>query len=283
MMSIVYPVIVLGVMGAAFGALLAFASKIFAVEVDERQEQIVEALPGANCGGCGFAGCSAYAAAVVAGEAPCNKCAAGGDAAAAKIAAIMGQEAAATEKLVAHVKCSATAGKSQKKFEYSGITDCLAAMRLGGGQGPNECPNGCIGFGTCVAACPFDAIHIVDGIAKVDHEKCVGCQTCVAACPKHVIDMVPYSAPVTVGCASTQKGAVVRKICEVGCIGCKMCERACESDAIHVTDNLAFIDYSKCIGCGKCAEKCPRHIIFSTVVKTDGGKEKTVPVVGKGE
>ncbi|MGI6028290.1 MAG: RnfABCDGE type electron transport complex subunit B [Candidatus Heteroscillospira sp.] len=282
-MSIVYPVVVLSVMGAAFGLLLAIASKIFAVEVDERQELIAEVLPGANCGGCGFAGCSAYAAAVVAGEAPTNKCAAGGNAAAAKIAAIMGQEAAATEKMVAHVKCSAHTGHSQKKFEYSGLTDCLAAMRLGGGQGPNECPNGCIGFGTCVKACPFDAIHIVDGIAEVDHEKCVGCQSCVAICPKHVIDMVPYEAPVTVGCASTQKGAVTRKVCDIGCIGCKICEKTCESDAIHVTDNLAYIDYAKCTHCGKCAEKCPRHIIMSTVVTAANGEEKTVPVVGKDE
>jgi Na+-translocating ferredoxin:NAD+ oxidoreductase RNF subunit RnfB len=266
-------------MGAAFGLLLAFASKVFAVEVDPRQEEIMEVLPGANCGGCGFAGCSAYATAVVAGEAPCNKCAPGGADVAAKVGAIMGEEVGGTEKNVALVRCSAHTGMSKKKFEYSGLIDCVAAMRLGGGQGPNECPSGCIGFGTCVKACPFDAIHIEDGIAVVDHEKCVGCQTCVAACPKKIIMMVPYEANVTVPCASTQKGAVTRKVCNIGCIGCKMCEKACEHDAIHVNDNLAFIDYSKCVGCGKCAEKCPRKLIVDTAVKTASGEEVQVPVV----
>ena len=282
-MSIAYPVIVLSVMGAAFGLLLAVASKVFAVEVDERQEQIVGVLPGANCGGCGYAGCSAYASAVVAGEAPCNKCAAGGNEAASKIAAIMGMEAAETERCVALVKCSGYAGHAQKKFEYSGITDCLAAMRLGGGQGPNECPNGCIGFGTCVAACPFDAIHIENGIAHVDHEKCVGCMTCAAACPKHVIVKVPYEADITVACSSTQKGAALRKYCDIGCLGCKLCEKTCEHDAIHVVDNLAFIDYSKCVSCGKCVAKCPRHLIRDSRLNTEGEDEKTVPVVNKAE
>jgi len=261
MMSIVYPVLVLGVMGAAFGALLAFASKIFYVEVDERQEAIAGVLPGANCGGCGYAGCSAYAAAVVAGEAPVNKCAAGGADAAAQIASIMGVEAGSAERMVAFVKCSGTDGKVQKKFEYSGITDCLAAMRLGGGQGPNECSKGCMGFGNCVAACPFDAIHIVDGVAKVDHEKCVGCMSCAAACPKKLIEQVPYDAKVLVGCNSTDKGAAVRKNCQVGCIGCGICAKNCPHEAITVVDFVARIDYSKCQDCGKCAEVCPRKII----------------------
>ncbi|MGE4354410.1 MAG: RnfABCDGE type electron transport complex subunit B [Oscillospiraceae bacterium] len=281
-MTIIYPLIVLGIMGAAFGLLLAVASKVFAVQVDERQEFVVDALPGANCGGCGYAGCSAYAAAVVAGEAPVNKCAAGGSAVTEKIASIMGQEAGETERKVALVKCAAYNGKSKKKFDYSGITDCVAAMRLGGGQGPVECLQGCIGMGTCVNACPFEAIHIKDGIALVDHEACVGCGSCVESCPKKIIDMVPYASQVTVTCGNTQKGAVTRKVCEAGCIACKICEKNCEYDAIHVVDNIAYIDYSKCVSCGKCVEKCPRHIIRDLRV-TVKGEEKTVPVVNKPE
>lgn len=280
-MSIVYPLVVLSVMGAAFGLLLAIASKVFAVEVDERQEAIAEVLPGANCGGCGYAGCSAYAVAVVAGEAASNMCTAGGNEAAAKIAEIMGQTAMETERCVAIVRCSGFTGHAQKKFEYSGINDCLAAMRLGGGQGPNECPNGCMGMGSCVKSCQFGALSIVNGIAHVDHEKCVGCMTCAAACPKNVIVKVPYEADITVACSSAQKGAALRKYCDIGCLGCKICEKTCEFDAIHVVDNLAFIDYSKCTSCGKCVAKCPRHLIRDSRLNTEGEDDVTVPVVHK--
>jgi electron transport complex protein RnfB len=261
MTNVLYAVLVLGILGAVFGLVLAIAAKAFAVEVDERQEAIAGVLPGANCGGCGFAGCGAYAAAVVAGKAGITACAAGGNAVAEKIAEIMGMEAGEVERSVAMVKCSGGCGVAKEKFDYSGIPDCTAAMRLGGNKGPKECAFSCLGLGTCVKACAFDAIHVVDGVAKVDKEKCVGCMACATACPKNVITKVPYAAPVHVVCNSKDKGAVVRKICDVGCIACKICEKACEFDAIHVVDNVAVIDYAKCTGCGKCAAKCPRHII----------------------
>lgn len=263
MSGVLYAVIALGALGAVFGLLLAYASKVFAVEVDERQEKIAGLLPGANCGGCGYAGCSAYAAAVVNDGATVNKCAPGGSEAAEKIAGIMGVSADKVERQAAFVRCAGSQGHVEKKFEYSGIPDCHAAMRLGGGQGPNQCPNGCIGVGSCVSVCRFDALHIVDGIAKVDREKCAGCQTCLAACPKNLITMTPYDAPVMVSCANTQKGAQVRKYCDTGCIGCKLCEKACQSGAIKVEQDLAIIDYSLCTGCGACAEKCPRKIIHT--------------------
>ena len=273
--NVIFAVVVLGALAIVFGAVLAIAAKKFAVEVDERQEAIQGVLPGANCGGCGYAGCSGYAAAVVKGEAATNCCAAGGSEVAAKIAGIMGVEAQDTERSVALVKCSGFTGLAQKKFDYSGITDCVAAMRLGGGLGPNECPHGCLGFGTCVAACPFDAIHIKDGVARVDHEKCVGCMTCAAACPKHIIVKVPYNADITVACSSVQKGAVLRKYCDIGCLGCKICEKTCEHDAIHVVDNLAVIDYGKCTSCGMCVAKCPRHLIRDSRLNTEG--EGSIP------
>lgn len=268
MTNVIYAVAVLGIMGAVFGLVLAFAAKAFAVETDPRQEAIAGVLPGANCGGCGYAGCNAYAAGVVGGAAV-NLCAAGGDSAASAIAEIMGVEALAAERCVALVKCSGFTGHAEKKFDYVGIGDCVAAMRLGGGQGPNECPHGCIGMGTCVKACPFGAIYLDNGIAHVDHEKCVGCMTCAAACPKNIIVKVPYESDITVACASLQKGGALRKYCDIGCLGCKICEKTCEYDAIHVVDNLARIDYDKCTSCSKCASKCPRKLIRDARLNTE--------------
>jgi Na+-translocating ferredoxin:NAD+ oxidoreductase RNF subunit RnfB len=280
-MNTLYAVIVLGALGAIFGLVLAVAAKKFAVEVDEREAQILEILPGANCGGCGYPGCAGYAAAIVKGEAKPNCCAAGGSAAAAKIGAIMGVEAGETERSVALVKCSGFTGHAKKKFAYVGIDDCVAAMRLGGGQGPNECPHGCLGFGTCGKACPFDAIHLRDGIARVDREKCVGCMTCAAACPKHIIVKVPFEADVTVACSSVQKGSALRKYCDIGCIGCKICERTCQHDAIHVVDNLAVIDYTKCVSCGQCGPKCPRGLIRDARLNTANETEPVPPSVSR--
>ena len=258
-MNIVYAILVLGVLGGLFGLALAYAAKVFYVKVDEREEQINEVLPGANCGGCGFAGCGGCAAAIVAGRAPVGSCVPGGNATAAKVADIMGVAAEVREKEVAFVRCSSKGLGG--KYEYAGVQDCLAATLAGSNAGPKLCAQGCLGFGSCVAACRFDAIHVVDGVAKVDPEVCTGCGMCKDTCPKHIITMVPYGAAVTVPCSNTEKGPAVRKECEQGCIGCKLCEKNCEHDAIHVTDNLAAIDYSKCVACGKCAEKCPRKLI----------------------
>ncbi len=281
MINVLYAVAVLGALAIVFGAVLAFAAKKFAVETDPRQDAILEVLPGANCGGCGYPGCSGYASAVVAGDAATNCCAAGGSEVAAKVAAIMGVEAQATERSVALVKCSGFTGHATKKFIYEGIDDCVAAMRLGGNLGPNECPHGCLGFGTCVTACPFGAISVRDGVARVDHEKCVGCMACASACPKHIIVKVPYSADVTVACSSVEKGAALRKYCDIGCIGCKICEKTCEYDAIHVIDNLARIDYSKCVSCGQCAPKCPRHLIRDARLNTENETQPIPPSVSK--
>ena len=260
-MTILYAIGVLSVLGLLFGLVLALASKVFYVPKDERLEPMTAALPGANCGGCGYAGCEAYAKAVIAGEAEIGKCASGGSEAAAKMAAIMGVEAVEVARQVAFVHCTG-AGRAWKA-DYAGIADCGAAMRLAG-NGPLSCGFGCLGFGNCVRACQYGAIAVVDGRAVVDAEKCGGCLACAAACPRHIISAVPYGASTAVGCANRDKGVQAKNACDESCIACRLCERACEHDAIHVEGNVAVIDYEKCTGCGKCAEKCPRHAIRFT-------------------
>ena len=259
MTNIIYAVAIVGIIGLIFGLLLSFASVIFKVETDERETKIAEVLPGANCGGCGFAGCSAYAAAVVSGSAPVNACSVGKEAVAEKVAAIMGVKAEKSEPMTARVMCAGNCENAPEKYVYMGSEDCRSAMRLAGGQ--KVCPNGCLGFGSCVKVCKFDAVSVKDGIAVVDEEKCTACGACVKTCPKHIIELIPKKSKYYVQCKNTEKGALTNKSCKVGCIGCKKCEKACPSEAVKVTDNLAKIDYSKCIGCGRCAEECPRKII----------------------
>jgi len=258
-MQILYAVIALGGMGLAFGLVLALASKYLSTEQDERVPMIMEILPNANCGGCGYAGCSAYAQAVVAGNASTSACPVGGAKLSAGIAEIMGVSADVAEVKVAKVLCVGKTDKTTLKYHYEGIEDCFSANRIA--KGPKNCEFACVGYGSCVQTCPFDAIVIEDGIAVVDSEKCVACGRCVKICPKQVIELVPKSASNIVLCSSKDKGAVVKSKCSVGCISCKICEKACAFDAITVTDNLAKIDYSKCTRCGECAKKCPTKVI----------------------
>jgi Na+-translocating ferredoxin:NAD+ oxidoreductase RNF subunit RnfB len=266
MMNVLYAVLALAALGAALGVLLALASRVFAVKTDERVEAVLKALPGANCGGCGYAGCATFAQAVADGQAEVGGCPVGGEAVGRVIADIMGIQLTQNTRLTAMVQCSGGL-RAKRKFDYVGLRDCHAAMRIGGG--PMECPFGCLGLGSCVKSCPFGAIQVVDGVAVVDHERCTGCLRCTKACPKHIIHPVPYFADVNVACSSKVKGAVLRRVCEIGCLGCRMCEKVCQHGAIHVRDNLAEIDFDKCTGCGDCAEKCPRKLILDA--KLDRG------------
>lgn len=259
-MTIAYSMLSIGGLGLVFGAGLGYAGKIFAVEEDPRVSAVLECLPGANCGGCGFPGCGGCAAAIVAGTAPVNACPVGGAAAAEKIGAVMGVEATATEPLAAFVHCGGTCEKAKEKYEYFGISDCNMANQLVGG-GAKGCAYGCLGLGSCKAACAFGAIEIVDGVAVVDKDKCVSCGKCVSACPKHLIELLPAKKKVKVQCASKEPGKAVMAVCSAGCIGCKLCEKECKFDAIHVIDNIAVIDYDKCKNCGMCANKCPKKVI----------------------
>ena len=259
-MNIIYPVLSIGGLGVVFGAGLGFASKIFAVEEDPKAALIREELPGANCGGCGFPGCDGCAAAIASGSAPVNACPVGGAKVAEKIAAIMGVEATASEPTAAFVKCNGTCSNAKQKYEYFGIEDCNMASQLAG-NGAKGCSFGCLGLGSCVKACAFGALSIKDGVAVVDQEKCVSCGKCVEACPKHLIEILPANKKVKVQCSSKDVGKTVMANCSVGCIACKICEKTCPFDAIHVIDNIAVIDYTKCKNCGLCASKCPKHVL----------------------
>lgn len=269
MTDIIWAVIWFAAIGGVLGFALAFASKKFEVKTDPRVEAIEEALPGANCGGCGYNGCHALAEAVARGEAKCNSCGAGGLEAAEKISKIMGVSAEAPVRMRAQVMCSGTYEYAKKKYAYAGADDCISAVKMGGGD--KLCPNGCIGKGSCVAACPWGAIKVKDGVASVDYRLCTGCGACAAKCPKHIIKLIPYDSAHWVGCMSIDKGADTRKYCDVGCISCRLCEKNCPSGAIKVTDFVAAIDYAKCTGCDKCINVCPRKIIWSGATQSRGG------------
>ncbi len=258
----------LGGMGVLFGLGLGYAGEKFKVYEDPNLGSVRDALPGANCGGCGFAGCDAFAAAVCEGKAKPNGCPVGGAESTQKISDILGIKAEIKEKHVSFVKCGGNLNFSNFRYDYYGINDCKAAMQLSGG-GAKACSYGCLGCGSCVRACKFDALHIVDGIALVDREKCTACGMCVPQCPKDLLELVPYRSGVRAACNSHDTGKTVRALCKVGCIACKMCEKACAYDAVHVTDNLARIDYSKCVECNECAKKCPTGTIVSTTYKKE--------------
>ena len=258
--AILIATLVVAAVGLFIGIFLGVAGKKFAVEVDEKEVAVREALPGNNCGGCGFPGCDGLAAAIAKGEAPVNGCPVGGDAVGKVIAGIMGQEVVETTRQVAYVKCTGTCDKTRNNYAYTGVENWEMMTFVPGG-GAKACDYGCLGFGSCVQVCPFDAIHIVNGVAVVDRENCKACGKCIAKCPKHLIELVPYEQMVFVGCSSHAKGKAVTAACDVGCIGCKKCEKTCENGAITVTDFCAHIDYDKCTGCGACQEVCPRGII----------------------
>ncbi|MDO8886134.1 RnfABCDGE type electron transport complex subunit B [Candidatus Oleimmundimicrobium sp.] len=258
---IIKAALVLGGAGLVLGAILAIASQIFHVEVDPKIEHIREVLPGANCGACGYPGCDGLAEAIAKGEASPLACVAGGAEVANQIATVLGIEVK-EEKISkkAIVRCGGGKNEVVHRYIYDGKLDCQMAQQIA--NGPSLCVYGCLGFGSCMAACSFGAITMGEnGLPYINWEKCRGCGACVEACPRKIIALVPENQEVHVFCRSHDKGKIVRSICKKGCIGCKACEKVCESDAVHVVDNLAVIDYEKCINCQKCVEKCPTGCI----------------------
>ncbi len=262
MNEILFAVLIVAGIGLIAGIGLAVASIVFAVPKDEKAEKITEMLPGANCGACGYSGCSGYAAALSKGEAKPGLCAPGGAETAQEISAFLGIASSSMEKKVAMVRCMGSYDVTSDKMEYQGIHSCSAAALLAGGV--TSCQFGCMGLGDCARVCPYGAIEVCNGMARVDPKRCRACSLCVAACPKGLITLVPYKKQAVVRCSNCEKGAATMKVCKIGCIGCKKCEKTCPQQAIHVENFHAVVDPEKCIGCGACAEACPRHCISMT-------------------
>ncbi len=257
MSTFLIPVLIFAVLGLAAGILLTAASKIFYVQTDERIERISEALPQANCGACGFAGCSDYANAIVKDNAPTNLCKPGGTEASLKISSILGTEAMEIVPETAVVHCRGNCDAVKKRFEFDGIQSCAAAKRFGGEK---SCVYGCLGYGDCVSVCSENAIKIVNGVAEVTGV-CAACGKCVKVCPNSLISIKPVSKHVDVKCSSKDNGKNTKLSCSNGCIGCKICEKKCLSEAVKVVDFHAVIDYNKCTGCGTCFDACPTGAI----------------------
>lgn len=264
MSSIMLSIISVSAIGLIAAIVLSVASKVMAVPVDERFGPVRDCLPGANCGACGFAGCDAYAQALISEEGTkANLCTPGGPDTAKALGAALGVAVEEVAAVVAAVKCNGNCNNTNDKMDYQSAKTCKGAKLFFGGKG--ECSFGCLGLGDCAVACPHNAIYIVNGVAIVDTESCVGCGICTKACPNFVIEMVPATTEVRVLCNSKAKGAVAMKACKVSCIGCKKCEKICPADAITVTDNLAHIDQAKCVSCGACVKECPKKSIHVVV------------------
>ncbi len=255
MNAIIIAIVSVAVIGLICAIILAIASKIMAVPVDETAQKIRECLPGANCGACGFAGCDGYAAALASGEIKkTNLCVPGSEGVAKKVADVLGVEAEEVIEQVAVIHCRGNCDYTADKMDYQGISSCKAAKLFYGGKG--SCTYGCLGFGDCAAVCPQGAICIEKGIANIDPRKCIGCGLCAKTCPNKVISLEVDTIRTMVTCNNHDKGAVTRKVCSHGCIGCQKCVKNCPAEAIVVENNLAKIDYSKCQHCGKCEEVC---------------------------
>ena len=258
--SILYPVFCLGGLALLFGVILGFSAKKFAVENNPAVDRIINVLPGANCGGCGSPGCAVFAERVVDGQADYRDCPPGGPSVASEIAKQMGIDATLSNRKVAFIKCFGTNDNIKRNYIYDGPKSCISASQLATG-GNKTCTYSCIGLEGCKNACPFNAIKMVDSIAVVIREKCTACGKCIKACPKNLIDIVPDMNKVRVACNSRDKARMVKESCRAGCFGCNLCIKACKEGAITVTDNIAVIDYEKCVQCGECVGKCPAKAI----------------------
>ena len=257
MNEILSAALIVGAAGLACSLLLVIAARFMSVKQDEKQQSLRDALPGASGGAGGHPRGDGYAWALADGsEKKTNLCIPGADAVSRKISEILGVEFADVVERVAFVQCTGDCDAAAEKHIYTGsIKSCSAANLLW--NGAKECTHGCLGYGDCASVCPNGAICIENGIAHVDSRKCTGCGLCAKVCPNHIITLMTDVERVVVTCSNHEKGAVSRKKCSNACIACKKCEKACEHDAIHVIDNLAQIDYSKCVDCTVCASVCP--------------------------
>lgn len=267
MSVILTSIIVLGAIGVLGAAVLYLVAQKFHVYEDPRIDQVEALLPGANCGGCGRSGCRDFAVACVGATSLSDlNCPSSGAAVMSQIGTIVGLAAVASKPKIAVIKCSGTCDLRPAMARYEGAPTCAVLASLGTGQTP--CPNGCLGCGDCVEACPYGAMRLnrETGLPEVIEDKCVGCGACVKACPKSVIELRgkgPRGMRVYVACSNREKGAAAMKACKVACIGCSKCVKVCTHEAISVSGNLSYIDWEKCKLCRKCEEVCPTHAIHA--------------------
>lgn len=260
MHTIVSAALPVAAIGLVCGVILALASHLLATSSDEKLSALRAALPGVNCGACGYSGCDGYAQALVSStEHRVNLCSSGGAATAQALASLLDADAVAAVPMVAHVFCRGSCEHTTARMEYHGIQSCAAAQLLYGG--PGKCVYGCLGYGDCAAVCPQDAIHMENGLASVDRSLCLSCGQCAAACPVSVIRCVSARQPVAVSCSSPDHGKAVRQACSAGCLGCGSCIKACPNDAIHLENALAVVDTTVCTGCVQCVTACPVGVI----------------------
>lgn len=265
--TIIWTIVAITVLGVVLAGVLYLIANKFKVEEDPRIDEVEKVMPGANCGGCGFAGCRAFAQACV--EAPNldnNFCPVGGNEVMKKVAAVLGMEVKEKAPMVAVVRCNGTCANRPVVNEYDGRQSCKVKAALYSGD--TGCPYGCLGCGDCVEACQFGAISMdpETGLPVVDKEKCTACGACVKACPKHIIELRnkgPKGRRVFVSCVNKDKGGVARKACSAACIGCGKCAKVCPFGAITVENNLAYIDFTKCKLCKKCVAECPTGAIHA--------------------
>jgi Na+-translocating ferredoxin:NAD+ oxidoreductase RNF subunit RnfB len=260
-MEIIIPVLVLGSLGLLFGLGLAVASRKFCVVIDPHLEHLVSCLPGANCGACGMPGCMTFAKSLMQGKGSLDSCRTMEEKERIKAAQILGIKLETQVQQIAVLHCGG-GNKVKDRFQYNGLEDCIAANLLLRGQ--KGCIYGCLGFGTCEKVCPFGAISMSsEGLPVVDIKKCRACGKCVDDCPKGLFSLIPITGKIIVACSSHDLGRDTKAACPVGCIACRKCEKVCPVDAIHVIDNLAVIDYSKCTSCGECKKVCPAECIIN--------------------
>lgn len=275
--TIIWTIAIMSVLGLLLALVLFFIAKKFKVEEDPRIDEVEKVMPGANCGGCGFAGCRAFAdAAVKAPNLDHNYCPVGGNDVMKKVAAILGYEVAEKAPVVAVVRCNGTCENRPKTNVYDGIQSCKVKAALYSGD--TGCSFGCLGCGDCVAACQFGAISMdpKTGLPVVDDTKCTGCGACAKACPKSVIELRakgPRGMRVYVSCLNRDKGPVAKKACAAACIGCGICMKTCTKGAVTVENNIAYIDYEKCKLCRECEAMCPTGAIHGVGFPKELDKE----------
>ena len=258
---------VFGALGLVAGVALALAAVRCKVEVDPRIAAVKEALMGANCGGCSYPGCEAYAEAVVTkSDVPPDLCRPGGPSVAAAVARLTGKAMGGAEPVIAFRRCVKDEGQVVRRMDYFGVPTCLAANQVLGG--PEACRFACLGFGDCVASCPFGAMRLEGGLVRIDAEKCIGCGNCVRVCPKSILEFVPRKARVMVFCSSRDKGPEVKAVCEAGCISCGLCVKKCPAQAVRLENGRIMVDHKACVAFGPscglaCVAFCPRSIMRS--------------------